>query len=236
MDTFIENKDQKIALAIAIVFHMILLFIFLSIIFIKPVPSVKMLDVISLGMFDDNNENFQNKLEINGTSQNVAIIPANNFKEKILTDPSEEDVYVSAAPEIKQLISPDLQNILMKIHRSENSNGIKNDQSHGITNNSTVIQAEETSITEGVFLTHRILMEKPAHISDSSEEGIVVVAIIVNEFGKVVNAIAGQRGSTTTSSNLYVKACQAAYEAKFNASPDGVKEQRGTYTFVFTLE
>ena len=60
--------------------------------------------------------------------------------------------------------------------------------------------------------------------------------IIVDENGKVVLANPGQRGSTTTSSNLYSKARQAAYQAKFNQSPEGIKEQRGTYTFVFTLE
>ena len=88
----------------------------------------------------------------------------------------------------------------------------------------------------GYDLKGRQLMHKPARMSDNEEEGIVVVEIIVDENGKVTKATPGQRGSTTTSSKLYSKARQAAYEAKFNSSPDGIKEQRGTYTFVFTLE
>jgi protein TonB len=88
----------------------------------------------------------------------------------------------------------------------------------------------------GYDLKGRLLIKKPEHMTDSQEEGIVVVEIIVDETGKVIKATPGQRGSTTTSSNLYGKARQAAYQAKFNPSPEGIKEQRGTYTFVFTLE
>jgi periplasmic protein TonB len=88
----------------------------------------------------------------------------------------------------------------------------------------------------GYDLKGRSILRRPARMTDSREEGIVVVEIIVDETGKVVKATPGQRGSTTTSANLYAKARQAAYEARFNPSPEGTKEQRGTYTFVFTLE
>jgi protein TonB len=62
------------------------------------------------------------------------------------------------------------------------------------------------------------------------------VEIIVDENGKVIDAVPGQRGSTTTSAYLYTLARQAAKTAKFNASPEGAKEQKGTYTFVFRLD
>lgn len=88
----------------------------------------------------------------------------------------------------------------------------------------------------GYDLKGRMLLKKPARMTDSQEEGIVVVEIIVDETGKVIKSTPGQRGSTTTSSNLYAKARQASLSAKFNPSPDGKKEQRGTYTFVFILE
>ena len=93
-----------------------------------------------------------------------------------------------------------------------------------------------TSGTGGYDLRVRQLVKKPARMTDTEEEGIVVVEIIVDENGKVKKATPGQRGSTTTSASLYAKARLAAYEAKFNPSPDGTAEQRGTYTFVFTLE
>ena len=88
----------------------------------------------------------------------------------------------------------------------------------------------------GYDLKGRSLVRKPAPMTDPEEEGTVVVEILVDENGKVVKATPGQRGSTTTSANLYSKARQAAMQAKFNPSPTGAKEQRGSYTFVFTLE
>ncbi len=86
----------------------------------------------------------------------------------------------------------------------------------------------------GYSLKDRSLVRKPQRMTDSEEEGTVVVEIFVDETGKVIKAIPGKRGSTTTSANLYAKARQAALQAKFNSSTN--KEQRGTYTFVFTLE
>lgn len=88
----------------------------------------------------------------------------------------------------------------------------------------------------GFDLKGRSLIRKPAPMTDPDEEGTVVVEIIVDETGRVVRATPGQRGSTTTSAKLYSKARQAAMQAKFNPSPNGATEQRGTYTFVFTLE
>lgn len=88
----------------------------------------------------------------------------------------------------------------------------------------------------GYDLKGRNVLRRPAPMTDPDDEGTVVVEIIVDENGKVIKATPGQRGSTTTSATLYSKATQAAYQARFNVSPNGAKEQRGTYTFVFTLE
>jgi protein TonB len=88
----------------------------------------------------------------------------------------------------------------------------------------------------GFDLRGRSLVNKPDRLTDATEEGIVVVEIVVDANGKVIKATPGQRGSTTFSSNLYAKARQAALTAKFSPRSDGAGEQRGTYTFVFTLE
>lgn len=85
-------------------------------------------------------------------------------------------------------------------------------------------------------LKGRKLMVPPQIEDDSQESGTVIVEIIVNENGKVISATPGMRGSTTTSAILYAKARQAALGVKFNPSPDGATEQRGTFTFVFTLD
>jgi TonB family protein len=88
----------------------------------------------------------------------------------------------------------------------------------------------------GYSLKGRLMLKRPDPVYDSQEEGKVVVAIVVDENGKVIKAEPGEPGSTTTSAILYAKARQAAMTAKFNPSPDGIPEQRGTITFVFVLQ
>ena len=84
-------------------------------------------------------------------------------------------------------------------------------------------------------LKGRRVAQQPDIIDDSQEEGKVVVDIIVDETGRVTQATAGSRGSNTSSNLLYAKARQAALSTKFNPSVEGIKEQRGTITFVFVL-
>jgi TonB family protein len=85
-------------------------------------------------------------------------------------------------------------------------------------------------------LAGRAVRSKPSIYDNSQETGKVVVAIKVDKYGNVVDAVPGARGSTTTSTNLFRKAKEAALKAKFNPSPDGVEEQRGTITFVFVVQ
>lgn len=80
-------------------------------------------------------------------------------------------------------------------------------------------------------------MEKaPDPVHGVQEEGKVVVAIVVDEDGKVIKAEPGEAGSTTTSAMLYEKACKAAMTARFDRSDENIEEQRGTITFVFVLQ
>ena len=126
-----------------------------------------------------------------------------------------------------------------------NGDGGKNTGGTGNGNNTGVGDGPGTGIGDGTpggpggtgwDLKGRKLLKKPDRMTDSKEEGTVIVEIIVDENGNVKDAIAGKRGSTTTSAHLYALARQAAKQIKFNSSPDGTKEQHGTYTFVFTLE
>ncbi len=79
-------------------------------------------------------------------------------------------------------------------------------------------------------------MHAPKIDDKSQETGKVVVDIIVDKSGKVISAIPGGRGSTTTSSYLYRLAKEAALATPFNASPDNKETQKGTITFNFVLE
>ena len=79
-------------------------------------------------------------------------------------------------------------------------------------------------------------LKPPKIIDNSQDEGKVVVSITVDRYGKVMNAIPGARGSTTTSTHLYRLAKEAAFNTKFNADPNAGVQQNGTMTFVFEVK
>ena len=68
------------------------------------------------------------------------------------------------------------------------------------------------------------------------ETGTVVVQIDVNKYGKVIKAIAIDRGSTTTNGQLRKMAVEAARQAIFNANPNAAEMQRGTITYHFVIK
>jgi TonB family protein len=80
------------------------------------------------------------------------------------------------------------------------------------------------------------MVRKPSLSDQSQETGKVVIEVVVDKDGNVTSANGPARGSTTAAQVLVNKAKQAAREAKFSKSPEGVEEQRGTITFVFKFE
>jgi len=226
---------------------------------IKPVPEIE----IGLGMeglgntasggSGENDPNIETSME--------AAVSATESAPNVITDATETEVSVKTNPNSTtstevETLSPEekkereeLEKALAKIKAMKDKKGKgdggKNTGGTGNGTNSGVGDGPGTGIGDGTpggpggtgwDLKGRSLLKKPDRMTDSEEEGIVVVEIIVDETGKVIKATPGARGSTTTSSKLYAKARGAAKEAKFSPSPSGAKEQRGTYTFVFTLE
>ncbi|MEY3342452.1 MAG: hypothetical protein RL090_136, partial [Bacteroidota bacterium] len=87
----------------------------------------------------------------------------------------------------------------------------------------------------GFDLTGRNWRKKPSLEDNSQETGKVVIEIVVDKNGNVIEANGPARGSTTQSPNLIKKAKEAALQAKFSPSAEGVEEQRGTITFDFRV-
>jgi len=81
--------------------------------------------------------------------------------------------------------------------------------------------------------THRML---PLPSNKFAENGTVVVQITVNKAGKVVKAVAIDKGSNTTNSALRKLAEEAAKKAVFNAKADAAEFQRGTITYHFIVK
>ncbi len=260
-----KNKYLAVIFTIgfhALLFLLFILIVFITPIppfEIKPVPEIE----IGLGMEGAGNTasggSGQNDPNVE-TSMDAAVTAA-NVAPNVITDETGVETNVKPNPNptpenTAETLSPEekkereqLEKALAKIKamkdKKGNGDGGKNTGGTGNGNNTGVGDGPGTGIGDGTpggpggtgwDLKGRSLLKKPARMTDSEEEGKVVVEIIVDETGKVVKATAGARGSTTTSSKLYSKARSAAFEAKFSPSPEGIKEQRGTYTFVFTLE
>ncbi len=82
-------------------------------------------------------------------------------------------------------------------------------------------------------LTGRNSRSLPLPSYDSPEQGIVVVTIHVDRNGRVVRAVPGARGTTTTNQTLRNQARAAALRATFDANPNAPEEQIGTITYRF---
>jgi len=81
----------------------------------------------------------------------------------------------------------------------------------------------------------RKALNKEKFVQDCNESGVVVVKIEVNQQGKVVNAVAGVKGTTNTASCLLEPARRAALATKFNSDVDAPVKQVGTIIYEFKL-
>ena len=77
-------------------------------------------------------------------------------------------------------------------------------------------------------------LPKPAYVCQ--EEGIVVVAIKVDQYGTVIEAVPGAEGTTTTDKALWNASRSAALKAHFNQDAKAPATQAGTITYVYKLK
>jgi hypothetical protein len=232
---------------------------------IKPTPEIELsLGMEGFGNSDPGGSGENDpEMETTPVVATSAIDNSTSSAPNVITDDTEESVSVKTTPEAtnkpkatttapkveEQKPSKNLLNALARLKSKKKhvgkgegtgkTGGSGSGTNEGIGGSNGTGRGNSTPGGIGIGdydLTGRQLVKKAQSMSDTHEEGIVVVEIIVNQYGKVIKAIPGQRGSTTTSANLYAKARQAALNVKFNPSDKGIKEQRGTYTFVFILE
>lgn len=85
-------------------------------------------------------------------------------------------------------------------------------------------------------LKGRIVQHPPNKITDFAEEGIIVVDIVVDENGKVIEAEVNRAKSVNPNYVLCAKARQSALTTRFNNSNDNSPEQKGSITFEFRLK
>ncbi|CAN5315276.1 hypothetical protein BH10BAC1_BH10BAC1_14430 [soil metagenome] len=241
MEILMENKSRITAFALTAIAH-IVLFLILFLFVFKTQESLK--------PFSENS-NAKGGLSLALLMENVSFAQSTTASSVTttttsITDPNERTLLLNNQSTKEQTIvtnvneeQSEFQTALQKIHflkgRKGGSAAIGTDIGDHEGNDNMDKLGEQTN-KEDFFLENRQLISKPENILNDTEEGKVVVEIVVDESGKVISALPGQRGSTTTNRVLYDRATKAAYSAKFNPSTKGIKEQRGTYTFVFSLE
>lgn len=69
-----------------------------------------------------------------------------------------------------------------------------------------------------------------------NDEGIVVVKVTVDKFGRVTAAEPGARGTTIVNKSFWNEAKQAALKAKFNVDESAPAFQQGTISYRFRLD
>ena len=84
-------------------------------------------------------------------------------------------------------------------------------------------------------LGNRKAVSTPKPDYDCNEEGRVVVAITVDQTGRVIAAQPGSKGTTTSASCLWDKAREAALKTKFNPDSQAPAKQLGEIIYNFSL-
>ncbi len=69
-----------------------------------------------------------------------------------------------------------------------------------------------------------------------SKEGVVVVEVTVDKNGRVINAVAGIKGSTTLDSQLKEAARSAALASRFTSKEDAPESQKGKIVYYFRFK
>lgn len=87
----------------------------------------------------------------------------------------------------------------------------------------------------GFSLSGRSAVSLPQPTGDDNQGGVVVVAVDVDQNGRVISARGGVRGSTTTNASLIAQAEAAAKKARFNADANSPEIQSGTIRYYFGL-
>jgi hypothetical protein len=111
-------------------------------------------------------------------------------------------------------------------------NNIYQDDPGAYAASKTSFEGQSAFYDLGGRAVHRIATVK----SDFQEEGKVVVEINVDRNGKVVQAVAGVKGSTTLNEYLLRVAREAALQSVFERNSNAPIVQKGTITYNFLLK
>ncbi len=257
----ILNKNKRAGLIGTLLFHLLLLLLFMyfGLTYQYPIPEQGIM--INFGTSSEGMGEIQpeesgessmaveenHKSETSETEKSVAgeEVTTQEQKETISVNKTEKNEK-KPVEEVQPKVSEELSQALNKFKNrnktkaGEGETGKTGDQ--GDPNGSK----EATSHTGGMGgdgfsfnMKGRKMLSKPEVKEKSQDEGKVVVDLVIDREGKVIRAKAGGKGTTyTQDAALWRKLELESSKIKFSPSdnPYTPEEQKGTVTFVFILE
>ncbi|MCD4696177.1 MAG: hypothetical protein K8S16_08030 [Bacteroidales bacterium] len=257
----LQNKKHKVKGIIGtVIFHGLIILLLFILAFSTPLPLPGEEGVeISLGYSDEGFGQVQPKKPAAIESAPPIPIPKEEIVKEVVTQDTEEAPAIETAevqePEESKVTEeiaeepviekPSINPAALYKGKSKES---KEQSNEGITGNEGDQGKPTGSIDSKKYLGKGGFGDGPSYdlggrkhrklakpLSDFSENATVVVQIYVNRAGKVVKAVAIDKGSTTTSTNLRKLAEKAALGSIFQAKPDAAEVQRGTITYHFVV-
>lgn len=256
MELVQDKNNTRIGLIGTILFHVVLLlfFIFFGMTYLDPPPPEEGI-TINFGTSDDGMGDVQPD-EINDAPSEMAeeiseTIPTEaSAAEEVMTQTAEETVDVNTSkketsqekkeeekkePKVSNSLSEALNTMESSSKSNEGETGKAGDQGDPDGDKKSTNHTGGGNGNGVTFsLAGRSRISTPPITNTSQDEGIVIVDIVVDAFGKVIKASPGGRGSTTTSAKLYALAKSAALKTKFNGKTGSV-DQKGHMKFIFVL-
>lgn len=219
-----EYRNKKISIGVTALSFLVMIafLIFKTIITSNAVLVTPVTNELAIGILNENSgQNHEQKSKV--TVSNTKEESSDN---KIITDPNSE------IP-----VANNTTNLVNKYKRIKITNTRQTTSIENLLPISNVTGNEPKSDTDGKLgfdLGTRNMVIPPVFDNDTKEEGKVIVEIVVDKDGNVLEANPNGRGTNTSSSLLKAKAKKMAIATKF--SPDNKREeQRGSITIIFSF-
>jgi periplasmic protein TonB len=248
----IQEKNSRAGVIGTILFHLLLLLLFIQfgMPYQDPPPENEGAMMINFGDAGGGSPSEEatdpSEEAASSTNNSETTETTNSSSQENVQTTTNETVEMNASNNTntssEQTVSSDLNEALNALNNansnnSENSSNSNSNNSNSNSNGSNNSNGENSGPSNGIGFElggrGKVSFKKPEN--PTQEDGTVVVDIIVDKYGKVIKAIPGARGSSTTNPILYQKAKEAALLAKFTQKLDAPADQKGTMTFIFIL-
>ncbi|MBL7921305.1 MAG: hypothetical protein JNJ40_13385 [Bacteroidia bacterium] len=219
-----EYRNKKISIAVTALSFLVMIafLIFKTIITSNAVLVTPVTNELAIGILNENvgqNQEQKSKVTISNTKEESS-------DNKVVTDPN------SAIP-----VENNATNLINKYKRIKITNTRQTTSTENLLPIYNPTGNEPKSETDGKLgfdLGTRNMVIPPVFDNDTKEEGKVIVEIVVDKDGNVIEANPNGRGTNTSSSLLKAKAKKMAIATKFSQD-NKREEQRGRITIIFSF-